>query len=112
MEYIKTLVQICDSEFPNLYYVRDAKGDRITTKLSLDLAREIATVLNEHDKLVSERDALTSALRRQANNYDYRDRAELCWCRHVDGTINPRCEGQEQCVEARAALALVREETE
>ena len=62
MEHIKTLVQICDSEFTNLYYVRDAEGDRITTKLPLELAREIATVLNEHDKLVEQKAALVEAL--------------------------------------------------
>ena len=107
MKHIKGPVQICDSEFINLYYVRDANGDRITTKLPLELAREITAALNAHDALVAERDALTSALERQACNYDYRGEQELCWCRHVDGTINPKCEDQGQCVEARAALGLV-----
>ena len=62
MKYIKGPVQICDSEFPNLYYIRDANGDRITIKLPLELAREITAALNAHDALVAERDELKAKL--------------------------------------------------
>ena len=86
----------------------ESQGRGLTLHLS---EREVDNLAQWLNRVVgAEHEALASALERQACNYDYRDAQALCWCRHVDGTINPKCEDQEQCVEARAALGLVRGE--
>ena len=51
---------------------------------------------------------LETALKMQAANYHLvksGEQDDLCWCRFLDGTINPRCQNQTQCVRARKALA-------
>ena len=80
MEHIKTPVYICDSELTNLYYVRDADGCRLTTKLSLDEARELRDVLNAHDDLLTALVRAEQTLRNLAQSgaldYDYIEIAE------------------------------------
>ena len=86
----------------------ESQGSGLTLYLSEREVDNLAQWLNRVTD--EEHKALVEALLRLAGNYDYRDDQELCWCRHVDGTINPRCEDQEQCTRARAALGLVRGE--
>jgi hypothetical protein len=60
---IKTPVAVVvPSEIHDLYYVRDADGDRLTNKLVRKSADEIATALNERAALLELRDACRALL--------------------------------------------------